>query len=400
MTANVSRRVRFPALFGWTLAAWLMAPVGGGQAAAQSPPENARPAKNDDDLRFWLRNMAWHGFSHAEMAAATGLGEADVAAAQERLAVKPGGRPDRAAGDPLLLLPYPGGRHPRIGFLEGAVRPQRETKVSVFVPWDQGAENAPSYVVVDVPEAIWSNLGLLYLAHTHVPTIWTRQGVDLEPLEWNRRADGSLDIERKLPNRVAFGAKVAASPEAVRMELWLTNGGDAALSDLRVQNCVMLKAAAGFNQQTNDNKVLSNPYVACRNSAGTRWIITAWEGCKKPWANDKCPCMHSDPKFPDCRPGQTQRSARLAVVLRRPRRACRVPPHRSHRLADGWHALRNEGRGLPMLTRSDHALRSSNAKGSGVDVGNPLALGQSVLATSTPDPLAGLNSARDRPGRA
>jgi hypothetical protein len=147
----------------------------------------------------------------------------------------------------------------------------------------------------------------LYLAHTHVPTVWTRQGVELEPLEWNRRADGGLDIERRLPNGVAFGAKALPARDAVRMELWLKNGSDATLSDLRVQNCVMLKAAVGFNQQTNENKVLSNPYVACRNGDGTRWIITAWESCKKPWANDKCPCMHSDPKFPDCQPGQTHR---------------------------------------------------------------------------------------------
>src|SRR5262249_23867515 len=91
----------------------------------------------------------------------------------------------RRSDDVLLVLPYPGGRHPRIGFLEGAIRPQRETKVSVFTPWDD-----TSYVVADVPEAIWSNLGLTYLAHTHVPTVWTKQGVELEPLEWNRRGSG------------------------------------------------------------------------------------------------------------------------------------------------------------------------------------------------------------------
>ena len=35
------------------------------------------------------------------------------------------------------MLPYPGGRHPRLGFLDGAIRPQRETKVSVFAPWER-----------------------------------------------------------------------------------------------------------------------------------------------------------------------------------------------------------------------------------------------------------------------
>jgi hypothetical protein len=202
----------------------------------------------------------------------------------------------------LLVLPYPGGRHPRIGFLDGAVAPQRETKVSVFTPWDES-----SYVVADVPEAIWSNLGLTYLAHTHVPTIWTKQKIDLPKLEWNRRVDGTLDYERQLPNGIALGAKVIPGRDAVRMELWLRNGTKETLSDLRVQNCVMLKGAKGFDEQTNANKVFSKPYVACKDTTGRRWIISAWEPCNRPWANPPCPCLHSDPKFPDCAPGETQR---------------------------------------------------------------------------------------------
>lgn len=31
---------------------------------------------------------------------------------------------------------------------------------------------------------------------------------------------------------------------------------------------------AGFEQQTNDNKVPTNPYAACRSGDGKRWIIT------------------------------------------------------------------------------------------------------------------------------
>ena len=79
------------------------------------------------------------------------------------------------------------------------------------------------------------------------------------------------------------------------------------MSDLRVQNCVMLKGARGFEQQTNENKVFSSPYVACRTADGRRWIITAWEPCHRAWANAPVPCLHSDPKFPDCAPGETKR---------------------------------------------------------------------------------------------
>jgi len=261
---------------------------------------NARRPPNDGELEYWLENMIWyHRFSTEEVRGATGLTEAEILAAQERFGIWPDSRPKREADEPLLVLPYPGGRHPRIGFLEGAIDPQRETKFSVFTPWDPN-----SYVVVDVPEAIWSSLGLTYLAHTHVATIWTQQGVELPKLEWNRRADGTLDIERKLPNGIVFGVKVVPGTDAVRMEMWLRNGTDQTLTDLRVQNCVMPKMATGFAAQTNENKVFTNPYVACRSEDGRRWIITAWESCDRPWGNEDCPCFHSDPRFPDLEPGQ------------------------------------------------------------------------------------------------
>jgi hypothetical protein len=91
------------------------------------------------------------------------------------------------------------------------------------------------------------------------------------------------------------------------MELWLTNGTPQTLSGLAVQNCVMLKGAHEFNSLTNDNKLLWAPFVACRNAAGDHWIISAWENCQRAWGNEPCPCMHSDPRFPDCAPGETKR---------------------------------------------------------------------------------------------
>ncbi len=275
-----------------------------GQTAAALPPTGeARPPATESELRFWLENMVWnHAFTTEEIKAATGLGEAEITRALEQFQIRPGTRPARRPGGPLRVLPYPGGRHPRIGFLEGAIGPQRETKISVFTPWDDR-----SYVVVDVPEAIWSNLGLTYLAHTHIATVWTKKNIELPKLEWNRRADGTFDLERTLPNGIAFGAKIVPGREAVRMELWLRNGSKETLSDLRVQNCVMLKGAPGFDQQTRDNKILENPYVACRDHDGKRWIITAWDPCHRPWANPPVPCLHSDPKFPDCEPGETRR---------------------------------------------------------------------------------------------
>ncbi|MFO1019737.1 MAG: hypothetical protein U0903_03455 [Planctomycetales bacterium] len=260
-----------------------------------------RPPVSEMQLRDWLRNMVWHHhFSTDEIRAATGLSETEVSEALKRWDITASNRPSRDKNAPLLVLPYPGGRHPRIGFLEGAVGPQRETKVSIFTPWDQN-----SYVVADVPEAIWCQHGLLYLAHTHVPTMWSKQNVALEKLEWTINSDGMLICERTLPNKVSFGTEVMPHKDHVRMRMWLQNGSSEELKDLRVQNCVMLKGAQGFQQLNNDNKRLQKPYAVCRSEDGKHWIITAWSPCHRSWANAKCPCLHSDPKFPDCPPGKT-----------------------------------------------------------------------------------------------
>ncbi|MCP4261346.1 MAG: hypothetical protein GY774_28175 [Planctomycetes bacterium] len=105
---------------------------------------------SDEELRYWLENMVcYHRFSNDEIHAATGLTNEEIAVELKKFNIRPHNRPKRDEKVPLFVLPYPGGRHPRIGFLEGAIEPQRETKFSVFTPWDKN-----SYVVVDLPEAI------------------------------------------------------------------------------------------------------------------------------------------------------------------------------------------------------------------------------------------------------
>lgn len=279
------------------------------QVTSLDAVSNARPPKSEEDLEYWLRNMyVIHRFTAAEMVAATGLPETEIMEAIERLGLDDAERPERKTGDPLMVMPYPGGRHPRIGFIDGEMRPQRETKFSVFTPW-----NPNDYFVLDIPEAIWVNTEngprLLYLAHTHLahPTLTDDLGVELPKLEWSRGPHGVLTIERQLPTKVTFGARIEPRRDSVRMELWLTNDSDKTLTGLLVQNCVMLKSAAGFTPQTNDNKVFQTPYAACRNEEGDRWVITAWRSCERPWGNENCPCLHSDPKFADCPPGETQR---------------------------------------------------------------------------------------------
>jgi peptidoglycan/xylan/chitin deacetylase (PgdA/CDA1 family) len=268
---------------------------------------DGRPAKGDDDLRYWLENaLVRHGFTPAESGAALGLTAGEVNAAAKRLGIDPTKRPERQPGDPPQVLPYPGGRHPRIGFRDGAIRPQRETKASVFAPWADGG-----YAVADVPEAVWfeptpGKPELLYLAHTHVPTTWDRQGVALERLEWTRHKDGSLTLKRTLPNKVTLASRMVPGKDGVRMEFKVTNGSGQKFTGLRVQMCVMLAGLRGFERMTNENKVFAAPFAACRDAGGRHWVVTGWERCGRAWGNPPCPCLHADPVVEDCPPGESR----------------------------------------------------------------------------------------------
>lgn len=246
-------------------------------------------------MEDWLDNMILHHrFTADEVQLATGL---PVEIAQQEIAAR--ASEPRPTG--VRLLPYPGGRHPRIGFLDGAVNPQRETKVSIFSPWEDGG-----YVVVDVPEAIFSNLGLTYLAHTHIPTIWDE---DLAQLEWQKTQTG-YRLNRTLPNGICFTSTVTPTESGADMKLTLTNGTNEELTGLRVQVCTILKGAIGFNAQEELQRITSAPFVAIKAedsplNANNRWIITAWQPNHRVWTNPPVPCVHSDPIFPDCKPGES-----------------------------------------------------------------------------------------------
>ena len=259
--------------------------------AACAPAPTAPPK---DDGLYWLDVCAAHGFSQVETAMATGREAPDIARLQPRL------HPPRKPADRLLLLPYPGGRHPRIGFLEGAVDPHRDTKCSVFLPWHGGG-----YVVIDVPEAVWCDKELVYLAHTHVPTKWDKQGVTLPRIDWTRGEGGVLTSRRVLPDGLEFSVRVEPAADGAWMEIRLRNGTDRAHSGLSAQVCVMLKGAPGFTGQTRENKlkIIGAGVCAVRSDDGKRWIATVFENPRL-WENPPCPCIHADPRFKDLAPGE------------------------------------------------------------------------------------------------
>ena len=299
--------LRIRTRLGWL--SLVLSLVWSGAAVAEPQASTVRPPQGAADQADWLENMIrFHRFTAAEVRAATGLGDEVIAAAvkqwgapSEASSVGPGSTGFTNADGTIRLLPYPGGRHPRLGFFEGAIHPQRDTKVSLFTPWQGGG-----YVVVDVPEAIWSHLGLNYLAHQHVPTIWEKAGQRLEPVEWSRRADGSLTMTRTLPDGVAFGVRVKSDVRHAEFQWWVRNGGTQALRQLSAQVCVMLGQAAGFTNAAAGRRILEAPFAAASDASGRRWVITAWDGLNRVWQNPLVPCIHADPRLTDCPPGETR----------------------------------------------------------------------------------------------
>ena len=171
---------------------------------------------------------------------------------------------------------FPQVRPLRRGFQEGAINPLRGTKATFFLPWDPSI-----YVVIDLPEAIFSDIGLLFLAHTHVPTIWNDRNVVIENVDWVREGN-ALRSSWKLPNNVSFGAFIAPVEDRIEMELWLRNGTTEPLTKLRTQICVLLKGAAGFDAQIDTNKTFGKEVASVRSADGRRSILTQWEHCGRP----------------------------------------------------------------------------------------------------------------------
>lgn len=273
------------------LAAALLTSVHGSPA---DPPVEVAASRRESG--FWLENMlVHHGYTVAEAAGVLGWPETEVVEKSRLLQLgQPAGSSARPTDSRVRILPYPGGRHPRIGFLEGAIDPQRGTKVSLFPPWAGGG-----YVVLDLPEAIFSNLGLTFLAHTHIPTVWTQQNRTITNVDWVREPDGRLRSEWRLPNGIRFGADVLPHDQGADLRLWLRNGTPATLTGLRTQVCLMLKGAPGFQDQNQDRKEYAKPLAIARADGSNRYILMAFERCGRAWGNEKCPCLHSDPVFPD-----------------------------------------------------------------------------------------------------
>lgn len=249
-----------------------------------------------ENLAYWVDNMRrFHNYSWEEAARATGYSRDELVEKSKSL-----GKPIQVGENVLTILPYPGARHPRIGAHDSMIDPMRGTKLSIFLPWDPS-----QYIVLDVPEALFSQLGVTFLGHTHVPTIWDNQKVNLENSDWRKTAGGDWSNAWALPNGVTIRVLVTPLQDSVEMELTVENGSDIELVNLDGQVCIMLKGAPDFDLQTRDNKVLTDSVAAVHSKNKDRWILTAWDRLRRTWDNPRCPCVHFDPRLEPCKQGQT-----------------------------------------------------------------------------------------------
>jgi len=174
-----------------------------------------------------------------------------------------------------------------------------------------------SYVVVDLPEAIFSNLGLTFLAHTHIPTIWDARNIWLEKRRLGAPTGRQLQRQQRLPNQITIGAKVRPSVGLVEMELWVRNDSSQKLTGLRTQIWSCSPVPRNSAGRITTRNFSAARFSAASSATGDRWLLTAWDRCGRAWGNPPVPCLHSDPVLPDCSPEPEVRVRGPTVVLRR-----------------------------------------------------------------------------------
>jgi len=202
----------------------------------------------------------------------------------------------------------------------------------VHLPWPKAG-----LVMLDFPEAVFSDQGLLFLSHESqcFHQLWP----NLPKAEW-QPIDGGIAFERKLPNNLVYGGSLAAgSDNRVDMKLWGRNEDDLAIGNLQLQVCVYMPKAPQFAANTMDNKYVhlagrgwmkfpealasgvktgrwrlgwrsglpsaDEPLIVTESDDGHRLMAIEWgEATYSLVGNPAHPCMHADPDWPDLDPGQ------------------------------------------------------------------------------------------------
>ncbi len=202
----------------------------------------------------------------------------------------------------------------------------------VSPPWP-----SQEYVWLDFPEAIFCNLGLIFLSHVDPP-----MDIPLPQIKWSSFPNG-IGFDRQLPNGVRFGGSVTlASDNTVGLELHLYNGTAKPLTNITLQTCSYLHEIHEFADLTNDNKFVNlanegwvtlahaktlaarpgQPYrigwrtkgklladlpvnIAKSNMADRYVAMTWYKDTLSMIGNPHFPCMHADPQFHDLDPDES-----------------------------------------------------------------------------------------------
>ena len=212
-------------------------------------------------------------------------------------------------------------------------------------PWEHIAWISPTwpcqdYLWLDLPEAVFTDRGLLYLSHVNPrhPVVFA----DLPRVDW-QEIEGGIHFERALPDGLRFGARLTRAPSgnAVELRVFIENASERPLRKIRLQTCAYLRALSQFNATTNENKYVhlpqrgwvtldralasddqqegqyslgfrgggprrvDLPVIVTANRSGDRLIAMTWAGHTASLiGNPQHPCMHADPVMADIEPGQ------------------------------------------------------------------------------------------------
>jgi len=204
------------------------------------------------------------------------------------------------------------------------------------IAWVSPPWSSREYIWLDFPEAIFSDNELLFLSHIN-PVIPYKFRY-MQSVKWEETGKGIV-YKQELPNGIRFGGSVAKKNEnTISLELWIQNGSDEPMKDVKLQTCAYLHGIEEFDQKTSENKLvhvagqgwmpymeakeiddvkgkyhigwLSGPKVvdlpvilALTKEPGHLVAFTWFENTYSFVGNKNHPCFHADPRIGDIEPG-------------------------------------------------------------------------------------------------
>ncbi len=224
----------------------------------------------------------------------------------------------------------------KMDIIPGMWRPMFGSEQVAWIspPWE-----SEEYVWLDFPEAIWVEGSLAYLGHIdkRFPTLYPTE----KSAPWSK-TDKGMSYEQVLPNGLSFGGEISkAEKNIVSLKLWIRNGSDKELKDVKLLTCTFLDGIKEFNEETDTNKYIHTPkkewlpmldslnqspipngvrvgWLAGRQVADLPVIVvkskieghllgvTWFDATYSFIGNPAHPCVHADPAFNNLKPGESQ----------------------------------------------------------------------------------------------